>query len=133
MKPRLKDDPREWRKFTGASLAALWLLTGLLGYRGRLPAQAVPVLGVFSAVVIGILVLRPRWLRAFYRPAMTAGFYVGQAVGRVLLALVFVVVVVPLGLILRAAGKDLLGLRRHPGAATYWQPARAPSPFDRQF
>jgi hypothetical protein len=133
MRPRLKEDPREWRKFAGAALAALWLVTGLLWHRGRLPQHALQALGVLSLLVVGVMGLRPHWLRALYRPAMTFGFYLGQGVGRALLALAFVLVFVPLGLMLRLTGKDLLRLKRNPGAATYWEAARRPSPFDRQF
>ncbi len=64
---------------------------------------------------------------------MTASFHVGQVLGRVLLMVVFLGLVTPLGWALRLAGKDLLGLRRSPGATTYWRPAKRTSPFDRMF
>jgi hypothetical protein len=133
MRPRLKEDPREWRKFTGASLAALWILTGLLWHRDALPLrslQAVAILSGFIALVAGF---RPRALRVFYRLAMTLGFHLGQGIGRLLLALIFLLVVAPLGLALRLSGRDLLHLRRGPKDSSYWQPARSISPLDRQF
>jgi hypothetical protein len=64
---------------------------------------------------------------------MTVGFHVGQVVGKVILGVLFVLVVTPLGMVLRLAGKDLLRLRRDPKVASHWQPARPASQLDRQF
>ena len=133
MRPRLKEDPREWRKFAGASLVVLWLVAGLLWRRGTLSLRSLEVGGIVSLLVAGVAAFRPRGLRGLYRVAMTLGFHLGQMVGRLLLALVFILVLVPLGLALRLSGKDLLRLRRDPANASYWQPARPSSPFDRQF
>jgi len=42
-------------------------------------------------------------------------------------------VLTPLGLLLRLMGKDLLGLKKVSGAATYWQSARATDQLDTQY
>jgi hypothetical protein len=133
MRLKLREDPWEWRKFTGAALVALWMVAGLMWYRGRLPLRSVQAAGILSLVIAAAAIFRPRWLRGFYRLAMTLGFYLGQGVGRLLLAFVFILVVVPLGLILRWSGKDLLRLQRGPEGSSYWHAARARSRFDRQF
>jgi hypothetical protein len=133
MRPRLKEEPREWRKFAGASAVAGLILDGLLVYRAVLSPRS----GVFLAGVVMVAVaaglVRPQWIRPFYRFAMTVGFYIGQVVGRVLLAVLFVLVVVPVGLGLRLAGKDLLQLRRGRPGTSYWRRFGGASPFDRQF
>jgi hypothetical protein len=36
------------------------------------------------------------------------------------MALIFTIVIVPIGLLMRLMGKDLLDLRRRPEAKTYW-------------
>jgi hypothetical protein len=77
--------------------------------------------------------LRPRWFRGHYRISARLGFGLAQAVGRAALALLFFIVVTPLGLVLRMLGKDLLRLRRPPGAQSYWSDAPRPSPLDRLF
>jgi hypothetical protein len=64
---------------------------------------------------------------------MTVAFCLGQVMGRLLLALAFLVVVTPLGVALRLGGKDLLRLRRDRRSASYWRSARFTSEFDRQF
>jgi hypothetical protein len=133
MKPKLKEDPREWRKFAWAALAVLAIMAAMLWRRGTLPAG--DFLAVFAVVLLLALgvALRPQPVRPVYRVAMTVGFYLGQVMGRLLLTLAFILVVTPLGVMLRIAGKDLLRLRRDRRSASYWQPARFTSHFDRQF
>ena len=89
---------------------------------------------IFIAMVLAVCacVIQPRWFRGFYRVGMTANFRVGQALGWVWLTLFFLVVLTPLGLLLRAFGKDLLSMKRRK-TDTYWRAARPPGGFDRQF
>jgi hypothetical protein len=59
---------------------------------------------------------------------------IGTTIGTLSLALVFFLVVTPLGLVARLAGRDRLGLARPPAAASNWHPlpVRAHDP-SRQF
>ena len=88
------------------------------------------------AIALGTLVLcivRPIWFRGFYRAGMTVSFYVGQIVSRISLTVFFLLVVTPLGLLLRVFGKDLLQLKRKPTAHSYWHSVNRPQNLDRQF
>jgi hypothetical protein len=49
------------------------------------------------------------------------------------LILFFILILTPLGLILRLAGKDPLQLKRPPDAGTCWHQARESSSLDRLF
>jgi len=49
------------------------------------------------------------------------------------LALFFLFIIIPLGLVLRLMGKDPLRLRRPRQTATYWNQARESNPLDRLF
>jgi hypothetical protein len=49
-------------------------------------------------------------------------------VSPVAMGLVFVTTVVPIGLVMRALGKDPLRLRRDSDAASYWIPRDPPGP-----
>jgi hypothetical protein len=133
MNPNLKENPREWQKFTLVVAIALGLVT--LGLRLR---QAIPQ-GVFRAILVLLslaLLLcwgRPRWFRRFYRLGMTVSFHLGQFMGKAMLVLFFLIVVTPLGLLLRLLGKDLLSMKRRPDATTYWRPAKPSQQFDQMF
>lgn len=133
MKLRLREDPREWRKFGLSTALVLALLTGLLGWRGWISG---PVLaGVLSALggLALVALARPPWLRRPYRAGMRASHALGRVVAPVLLGLIFLLVVTPLGLLLRALGKDLLRLRRCPNADSYWQPVTGSRDLTRMF
>jgi hypothetical protein len=132
MKLKLKEEPKEWLKFT-AVMAVLGVVMAALLHRRRLIAIEV-VAGVSIALALAICAcaVRPRWFRGFYRAGMTASFRVGQALGWVWLTIFFVLLLTPLGLLLRLCGKDLLEVKRRK-TDSYWRAARPPGGFDRQF
>lgn len=132
MKLRLQEKPLEWIKFTAVMALSGTLVSGLLHARGLIARPTFfTIAGTLAAVTL-LSLLRPAWFRGFYRAGMTASWHVGQVMGRVLLTVFFLLIVTPMGLLLRLAGKDLLALRRRP-TDSYWQPSPKPGPFDRQF
>jgi hypothetical protein len=133
MKPTLKEEPKEWVKFAAVMAVLAGAIAWLLQRRGVFGQEVLSAIlaAVAAAMLIGAL--RPRWLRGFYRRGMTASWHVGQVLGRVWLTLLFLVVLTPLGLLLRCLGKDLLQLKRPREASSHWRTAKPPGPFDRQF
>jgi hypothetical protein len=135
MRLRLKEDPREWRKFAWVLSGALTLVTALLIYRLR--SFGAPAIASLSLAVFVFFTgsLWPRPYRPVYRMAMRVSHAIGQVVGRVLLGLLFVFLLLPLALVLRLTGRDLLRLKnpRPPPPDSYWQPVRSPGPLDRMF
>jgi len=133
MKLNFKEDPKEWRKSALLTVLGLAIISSLLGWRRHLPVNVwCAVLGVLAVAAAGA-VLQPRWCRGWYRLSLRLGFYSSQVIGRGVLALLFIFVLTPLGLILRLAGKDPLQLKRPHDAATCWRPAKNSSPLDRLF
>jgi len=133
MKVKLKEDPKEWRKTTWLTTLGVVLLSTFLRWRRILPGSYwVAVLMVMGMVAITAW-FWPQWYRGFYRLSTRAGFYSSQAVARVVLAVVFVLLVTPLSLVFRLAGKDPLQLKRSRDSTSYWHSSKEPSPLDRQF
>jgi hypothetical protein len=133
MKLKLKEDPREWRKSVLFGALGLALLSSLLRWRRVLPAVVwIAVLMVLTLAAL-LAVCCPRWFRGYYRFTSRAGFYITQFLGRILLTIVFLVLVTPLGLLLRMLGKDPLRLKRPKAAETYWTTAKPGSPLERLF
>lgn len=97
-----------------------------------------PVLGAVAAgiavLLLALALLAPAtalrrlegWIAAFARG-------VGVAVTWVTLTLVFVLVFLPLGLLLRAFGRLRIAPGLDPEAPTYWRPADPPGRHERQF
>jgi F0F1-type ATP synthase assembly protein I len=133
MQPKLKENPKDWLKFTTAVALVLMLVVGGMARRGVLSRSA--MWGFLAALLVTLLLclLKPRLCRGFYRVGMTVSFYIGQVIGRILLTLIFLLVVTPLGILLRLCGKDLLRLKRDPTAKTYWEPVKQTHNLDREF
>ena len=129
----LKENPKEWMKFTAAMAVALGGMTVLLWTRGTVSQGFLSAAQALLSIGLSVCLLRPGWFRGFYRVGMTVGFHFGRLIGTILLAIFFCLVLTPLGLFLRILGKDLLLLRKAPSATTYWRPAKVDNEFDRQF
>lgn len=75
---------------------------------------------VISAIFLGLALVIP----AVLKPLNTIWFKFGLLLGRVMtpivMSLVYGLTVVPIGLLLRALGKDLLRLEPQPDAPSYW-------------
>jgi hypothetical protein len=133
MKLKFKEDPREWRKSTLLTVLGLALLSSLARCRHHLANNAWLVFLAVLATVAICAVFKPHWFRGWYRLSLRLGFYLSQFIGRCILAVFFIFILTPLGLILRLMGKDALQLKRPSGAKTYWHQARNIGPLDRLF
>lgn len=104
--------------------AALWIgfFIGLAAWHGGLQHRPF-VAGVLASVglIVGSLGLwQPRLIRPIYVGWMIAAFPISWMVSRLSLLAVFFLVVTPLGLLSRLAGRDRLRLRRLAGKSSYW-------------
>ena len=133
MQLKLTENPREWQKFAVVLAVMVGLVTWLASRRGWITRDAWIPIGAVILLIPALALLRPRWFRPIYRGGMTISFHIGHVMGKVMLTVFFLLVVTPLGLVLRLMGKDLLGLRRKPDAATYWHPAKPASKLDQMF
>jgi hypothetical protein len=133
MQPKLKENPREWQKFTAVMVLMVALVCVALHRRGMMHTTAMGVASVALILVVLASLVRPQSFRGFYRSGMTVSFHVGQVMGGIMLSVFFLLALTPLGLFLRLFGKDLLELKRDPAAKTYWRPARNNPNFDRMF
>ena len=98
-----------------ASAAVAWWLRR----RGLADTRALAI--VAAGVSIALLgVVAPRILRPFAWLWRQLGHLLGLVTTPVVLTAIYFVVVVPVGLLLRLTGRDLLGLRRDPSASTHW-------------
>lgn len=132
MKLKLKEEPREWLKFTAVMAVVVSVGAFLLHRRKVFTGETLTGIGIALVLALCVCAIRPRWFREFYRVGMTLSFRVGQVLGWMWLTLFFLLVLTPLGLLLRVFGKDLLAMKRRK-ADTYWRTARPPGSFDRQF
>ena len=86
---------------------------------------AVAVLGLIKPPLVLWVYLGMSWLTA----------PIGIVISLTVLAIVYYIVVTPIGLVMRLLGNDPLGRRREPDAETYWRKRKEPEPnrYFRQF
>ena len=131
MRLKLKENPSEWRNLILICCAVALVGTVVATWRGWI-GETTRVIACVLITVAGLVAIwRPRTFRWFYRAAMTVSFAIGQVIGKVILGAVYLLVVTPLGIALRLAGKDPLG--RKSRAESYWKDARRSGNLDQQF
>ena len=115
-------DPKQLRWFTALWFPASFFIIGFLLY-GR-SADLLP-----AAIFWRIAVVVPPLGLAFFRLMglvwivwMTLVFPIGFVVSHVILLAIWWLVVTPIGLLMRLAGKDPMNRRFDRAAATYWEP-----------
>ena len=110
----------------GLVFAVVFLLIGCWPLIHREPPHwwAIVVSAVFAATAL----LKPALLAGLNRLWLKLGLLLAKIVSPVVLALLFYVTVTPVGLLMRAAGKDPLRLKLDPGADSYWIPRKPPGP-----
>ena len=133
MQPKLKENPKDWLKFTAAVCLVLALVVAGLARRHVFSRATMWSLLALLLITLLVCLLKPRLFRSFYRVGMTVSFYIGHLFGRILLTLIFLLVLTPLGLMLKLMGKDLLRLKRDPSAQTYWEPVKQNHDLEREF
>jgi predicted membrane metal-binding protein len=101
-------------------VVALWPL--LAGAPPRLWASVVA--GMFLALAL----IAPRLLSPLNRLWFRFGLALHRVVNPIIMAIIYLTTVVPVGLILRACGKDILRLKRDPNAQSYWIARDPPGP-----
>jgi hypothetical protein len=133
MRLKLKEDPREWQKHLLVMVIIVEVICVVCFLRGKVSATSFRAAQWVLAFMLGALLAKPRWFRQTYRVWATANYFIGKMVGRVVLTLFYFIILTPLGLMLRLAGRDLLKLRRLPPGESYWQKCPPSSNFDRMF
>lgn len=124
--------PATLRRFAGLFLPLGTAIIGLLVYLRLSTGVGVAIWAIGGVLTLWSLV-SPKGNRLVYFGLMALTFPIGWMVFHLLIAVVYLVVITPLGLVFRVSGRDALGLGKKSGKATYWSP-RSPAPAaDRYF
>ena len=113
----LSTGTRELRKF-GLTVGGAFALIGLWFWWRAKPIFPCLLAPGVLLVLLGAVV--PRVLKHIYIGWMTFAFILGFAVSTVILAVLFYLIVTPVALIARLAGRDFLNRKLDRKAASYW-------------
>jgi Saxitoxin biosynthesis operon protein SxtJ len=117
-----------WLFFVGMVASPLALLRGH-------PTWAA-VLWVLAVAVRLLGWLRPAWVKPIFLGLTLATWPIGWVVSHLALAIVYYLVITPIGLAMRIAGRDPLRRAFEPKAITYWEaykPDQGPDRYLKQF
>jgi hypothetical protein len=110
---------RQLKQFGFVWLGFVTLFGALAWFKAGSPTTAV-VLWVLAVVVPIVGWLAPPFMRAVFVGMSYAAWPVGFVVSHVVLALVYYLVLTPIGFVMRAVGYDSMKRRTEPGMATFW-------------
>lgn len=119
----------------GVVFAVVFTIVGLfpLMSGGAIRIWALAIAAIF--LTLALLWQAP--LRPLNRLWLRFGLLLHTVINPIVMALLFFGTVLPIGLLMRLTGKDLLNLKRDPRARTYWidrrPPGPAPESMTRQF
>jgi hypothetical protein len=130
---KLDRSARALRRF-GYLVGAIFLLLGcLLLWRHRGLGWPLTPVGAFLIIAAALAPLTLKWV---YVPWMILAAALGWIVTRILLAIVFFLVVTPIGLLQRFFGKRPIEIAFRTHAVSYWQTRAAPpapKDYEKQF
>jgi hypothetical protein len=115
----------------GWTFTVVFVLAGAYGlWHGG--AHSLPMLAL--AVVMALVTLtRAAWLTPLNRAWMKLGELMGRVVSPVVLGIIFFAVFTPVGLVMRAFGRDAMCRRFEPGQPSYWVKRDPPGPADNSY
>lgn len=118
----------------GYVFAAVFSLIGMwpafaFGWLPRLDLTAMRWWAIaIAALFLAFALIRPALLHPLNRLWHRFGLLLSKVVTPVVMGLLFVLTVVPVGIIMRLRGRDLLRLQFDRQAASYWIPREPPGP-----
>jgi hypothetical protein len=113
---------RELRQFAGIWFPGLFILVGGLVWHktGSLSMAATIWSVAFVVSLLGYLI--PPFMRLIFVGWMVAAFPIGWTISHVMLAVIFYLVLTPIGLLMRMFGYDAVQRQLDRSAKTYWVP-----------
>jgi hypothetical protein len=115
----LKTSRKELRKFGMLLFFIFALVAGLMFWRAK---SSWLILFCISMLFLFIGLVRPSFLKSFYRVWMAWAFVLGWVMTGIILTISFFVIITPMGLFLRKVlRKDLLDEKIEKSKETYWK------------
>lgn len=137
LKVNFRPEPRILRQFAFLAVVGLPLVAGLILRLVGAFAWTHPVL--LTAVGLGVaqlvlFLVGVRYLtQACFVVLMVVGMPIGFVLSHVFLAAIYYLVITPIGLVFRMMGRDVIGKRLDPKAASYWRDRGQPRPATSYF
>ncbi len=114
----IKEDKTTLRKF-GLTVGTVLLIVAIVLYLTGKSSSV--IFGGAGVLLILFGLILPNILKPLNKIWMTLAVVLGWFMSRLILFILFYIVITPIGLFLRIAGKDFLNLRTDKNSDSYWQ------------
>jgi hypothetical protein len=112
----------------GWTFSGFFILAGAYGlWHGG--GHSLPMLALGAAMAL-VTLTRATWLSPLNRAWMKLGELMGRVVSPVVLGVIFFAIFTPVGLVMRAFGRDTMLRRFEPARPSYWVHRDPPGPAD---
>jgi hypothetical protein len=130
------DLPSE-RSFAHVMGAAFYVIAAIVWWNsGAFNGMEIRLV-IVGSLFLAIGYIRPLWLRPINKLWMQFGLLLFKITNPIIMLLIYTITILPIGLIMRAMGKDPLRRKKDPNAESYWivreHPGPAPDSIKRQF
>lgn len=113
-------------RFFGLFMSGACLVFLGVGYWKSRSFNSVLVCLAFTFAVAALVY--PKALHPLNRAWAALGYLLGKVMNPIVMAVIFFVVIVPMGILMRLLGKDPLSLRLNHEARSYWKVRSPPGP-----
>ena len=111
----------------GLFFTGVFAVLGLYGFWVVWPPILNKVFFAVSIILAAITLLRPALLNSLNRAWYQLGLFLGRVVSPIVLGILFFLLITPVALVIRIAGRDALRLRRK-NVDSYWIDRSPPGP-----
>lgn len=118
-----KPSPRELRIFSVA-LGCLLALIAFVSFRASASVPLAVTLSAIGTLIVLVGLIAPAMIKPLYLGWMILLYPIRWIVSCLLIAVVYYLLITPIGLILRLLGHDLVGRRFDSRATSYWKTER---------
>ena len=134
LKLNLAPSPKDLRVFAGCLTVFLLIFAAMAWRKDAQGAAQILALSATAVLLIGLIL--PRALTWVFKGAVLITYPIGFILSHVIMAVIFFVVMMPIGLIMRGLGRDPLNRKFSSEKSTYWEKkseSAPPSRYLRQF
>lgn len=124
---------KQLREFAIVMCLAFTVFGAISFWKWHYPTKMFMAMLTLTAVTMPLGLFAPRTLAVPERLWMAFAEKLGSVVTVLIMVLTYFVMVVPIGLLLRLIGKDLLALKLDRSQKSYWIPAEKNGPSSRPF
>lgn len=116
----------------GLLFIGVFAILGAYGLWKDWSGEVIKTFFIISAVLVIVTLLAPKLLTPFNKAWYQLGLFLGKVVSPVVLGVLFFIVITPVALAMRLAGRDALKLRKQ-NVESHWIDRKPPGPEPESF